>query len=104
MNSSNSFEILGDQVGKSLDSRSPRDNPSKSEVGQPSRLSSAPKITKDIYTKKSQQEPRLEIEAMDTSLQSDLLDESKEMDISELDLEGIEKSCSDNVKGYVPQE
>ena len=26
------------------------------------------------------------------------------MDISELDLEGIEKYCSDNVKGYVPQE
>ena len=41
---------------------------------------------------------------MDTFPQLELLDESEEMDISELDLEGIEKSCSDNVKGYVPQE
>ena len=26
------------------------------------------------------------------------------MDIGDLDLEGIEKACSDKVKGYVPQE
>ena len=26
------------------------------------------------------------------------------MDIGDLDLEGIEKACSDKVKGYVPEE
>ena len=41
---------------------------------------------------------------MDTSLLSDILDESEEMDIGELDLEGIEEAYSDKVKGYVPQE
>ena len=41
---------------------------------------------------------------MDTSLLPDILDESEEMDIDELDLEGIEEACSDKVKGYVPQE
>ena len=41
---------------------------------------------------------------MDNFPQSKLLDEFEDMDISELVLEGIEKSCSDKVKGYVPQE
>ena len=41
---------------------------------------------------------------MDNFPQSELLDESKDMDIGELDIEGIEKACSDKVKGYVPQE
>ena len=41
---------------------------------------------------------------MDTSLLSDILDEFEEMDIGELYFKGIEKSCSDKVKGYVPQE
>ena len=51
-----------------------------------------------------QQIARSEAEAMDVSLQPDFLEESKEMDIGDLDLEGIEKSCSDKSLGYVPQE
>ena len=91
MNSSNSFEILGDYVGKYLDSRSPEGNPSSSEVGQPSsRLSSDPNFSKDLHKGKTQQEARSEVEAMDTLPQSKFLDESEDMDIGELDLEGIE--------------
>jgi len=41
---------------------------------------------------------------MDVSLQTDFLEESEEMDIGDLDLEGIEKACSDKALGYVPQE
>ena len=41
---------------------------------------------------------------MDISLQPDFLEESEEMDIGDLDLEGIEKAYSDKVQGYVPQE
>ena len=105
INSSNYFEILGNHVGKSLDSRSPKGNPSISEVVQPSsRLSFAPIFSKDLLKGKTQQEARSEIEATDTLPQSELLDESKDMDIGELYLEGIEKSCSYKVKGYVPQE
>ena len=51
-----------------------------------------------------QQIARSEAEAMDVSLQTDFLEESEEMDIGDLDLEGIEKACSDKALGYVPQE
>ena len=51
-----------------------------------------------------QQAARPEVEAMDTSLKPNFLEESEKMDIGDLDLEGIEKAYSDKVKGYVPQE
>ena len=41
---------------------------------------------------------------MDILQQEETMDETEDMDIGELDLEGIEKYCSEKYKGYVPQE
>ena len=41
---------------------------------------------------------------MDFIQQKELMNDVEDMDISELDLEGIEKSCSEKDKGYVTQE
>ena len=38
---------------------------------------------------------------MDILQQEEVLDEIEDMNIGELDLEGIEKSCSEKDKGYV---
>ena len=45
-----------------------------------------------------------DVEDMDILHQEEVLDEIEDMDICELDLEGIEKSFSKIDKGYVPQE
>ena len=45
-----------------------------------------------------------DVEDMDILQQEEALDEIEDMDIGELDLEGIEKSFSKKDKGYVPQE
>ena len=45
-----------------------------------------------------------DVEDMDIFQQKEVLDEIEDMDIDELDLEGIERACSKKYKDYVPQE
>ena len=48
--------------------------------------------------------PGKDVENLDILQQEEALDEIEDMDISEMDLDGIEKSYSKKYKGYVPQE
>ena len=104
INSSNSFEILGKQTEKLVDSKSHEGDCSKSEIGQSSSLPSCPKLTQEFHMGNLKHTSRLESEAMDVSLQPTILEDSEEMNIGVLDIEGIEKACSDKALGYVPQE
>ena len=85
-----------------MDSRSPEGNFSKSKIGKPSSLPSSPSISQDLHFGNLQQAARPKVEAMDTSLQPDFLEELEQMDIGDLDLEGTEKACLNKVKCYVP--
>ena len=86
---SNKFEILEDLLKETIDNQMEGKHQDKS----PQEIEGEVTQMEEETTKRKQQEEERE-----------LGDESEDMDIKDMDLEGIEKACVDAGNGYAPQE
>ena len=57
-----------------------------------------------LVTESTVDNSRKDIEDMDIFQHEEALKETEDMDIEELDLDGIKRDCQDKDSGYVPQE
>ena len=87
---SNQFEALGDQP-EEITKSSPNEK-QQSQNRQEEKDENA-KATNNAMAENSNED-----------LKRDTWDEVEDMDIGDLDLDGIERACEDAKKGYVPQE
>ena len=95
MNNSNSFEVLGNHEGETLETISHMGKFPKSTVGMHALIQATyQEKTNDLVEGVMWKDSWEIVEDMDIIQQKESIDEVEDMDIDELDLEGIEKACS----------
>ena len=88
MTTSNPFEVLGHHEGETSEARKP--------------LHKIPNSKDEMCDLSPIKEPEKNNNISEESLRQELKEEVEDMDIGELDLEVIEKSCLEKDKHYVP--